>query len=106
MEEVPQLPNKDRSHHVYMKITILDSKLYSNQTGRFPITSNRGNSYVAILFAFDGNYIELYPIKFQHRSQLLKAYDYVYSFLRVRRYQPQLHSMNNEKSKEVENFIA
>ena len=29
MEEVPQLPNNERSHHVYMTITDLDGKLYA-----------------------------------------------------------------------------
>ena len=74
MEEVSQLPNNDCSHHVYMKITNLDSKLYSEQTGQFPITSNRGNCYVVIFFAVDGNYIKSHPIKSQHRSKLLKSY--------------------------------
>ena len=63
MEEVPQLPNNNHSHHVYMTITNLDGKLYSDQTGRFPITSNRGNCSVVIFYAVDGNYIKVYPIK-------------------------------------------
>ena len=83
MEEVPQLPNNKRSHHVYMTITDLDGKLYSDQTGRFHIMPNRGNCCVLILYAVDGNYIKAYPIKSHHRSQLLKAYNDVYSFLRV-----------------------
>ena len=83
MEEVPQLPNNYRRHHVYMKITDLDGKLYSDQTGRFPITSNRGNCYVVVFYAVDGNYIKAYTIKSHHRSQLIKSYDDVYAFLRV-----------------------
>ena len=60
-----------------MTITNLDGKLYSNQTGHFPITSNRVNFYVAIFYAVDGNYIKSYLIKSQHSSQLLKSYDNV-----------------------------
>ena len=105
MDEVTHLPNNKRSHHVYMTITDLDSKIYSNQTGRFPITSNCGNFYVVIFRAVDGNYIKAYPIKYHHLSRLLKAYDDVYSFLRVLGYQPQLHKMYNETLKDVENFI-
>ena len=59
MEEVPQLPNNERSHHVYTKITDLDGKLYSDQTCRFPITSNCGNCYVVIFYAVDGKYIKV-----------------------------------------------
>ena len=48
MEPVKQTPKNDRCHHVYMSITDIDGKLYSDQTGQFPITSNRGNCYVVI----------------------------------------------------------
>ena len=81
MEPVPQTPANDRSHQVYMTITDMEGKLYSDQTGQFPITSNCGNCYVVIFFAADGNYIKSYPIKSRHRTQLLKAYEEVYAFL-------------------------
>ena len=106
MDPVPQTPMNDRCHHVYMSITEMDGKVYSDQTGRFPITSNRGNCYVVIFYAADGNYIKSYPIKSRHRSQLLKAYEEVYSFLRIRGYRPQLHKLDNETSRDVEDFIA
>ena len=105
MEKVPHLNNNERSHDVYMIITDLHGKLYSDQTGRFPITSNCGNCYVIIFYAVNGNYIKAYPINPHHCSQLLKAYDDVYDFLRVQGYQPQLQNMDNETSKDVENFI-
>ena len=95
MEEVPQLPKNNSSHHVYMTITNLDGKLYSDQTGRFPITSNHGNCCVVFFYEVDGNYIKAYPIKYHHRSQLIKAYNDVYTFLRVQGYQPQLNKMKN-----------
>ena len=52
MEEVPQLPNNGLIHHIYMTIADLDGKLNSDQTGRFPITSNRGNCYVGFLWCW------------------------------------------------------
>ena len=58
MEEVPQLPNNDHSHHAYITIINLEGKLYSEQSGHFPITSNCGNCYVVIFYAVDGNYIK------------------------------------------------
>ena len=63
IEEVAQLPNSNHSHHVNTTITNLDGKLYSDQTGRFPIMSNCGNCYVVIFYKVDGNYIKAYPIK-------------------------------------------
>ena len=75
MESVPQTPLNERTHHVYMSITEVAGHLYTDQTGRFPITSNRGNCYVIIFYAVGGNYIKSYPIKSRHRLQLLKAYE-------------------------------
>ena len=86
MESVPQTPLNERTRHVYMSTTEVDGRLYTDQTGRLPITSNRGNCYVIIFYAVDSNYIKSYPIKSRHRSQLLKAYEEVYSYLRVRGY--------------------
>ena len=40
METVPQTPLNERTHHVYMSITDIEGRLYSDQTDRFPITSN------------------------------------------------------------------
>ena len=68
MEYPPQSPNKDRFHHVFMTIAAVDGNLYSDQTGRFPVTFNCGNSLVAIFYAVDGNYIKLYPLKSRDRS--------------------------------------
>ena len=41
MECPPQSPNNDRCHQVFMTVTEVNGKLYSDQTGRFPITSTR-----------------------------------------------------------------
>ena len=106
MDPVPQTPTNDRCHHVYMSITDINGILYSDQTGRFPITSNRGNCYFFIFYASDGNYIKSYPIKSRHRTQLLTAYEDIYNFLRIRGYRPQLHKLDNETSQDVETFIA
>ena len=106
MEAVPQSPQNDRCHHVYMTITEIEGKIYSDQTGCFSITSCRGNSLVVIFYTVDGNYIKLYPIKSHHRSELLKAYKDGYNYLCVRGYQPQLHKLDNKTSCDVKAFIT
>jgi hypothetical protein len=80
--------------------------LFTDQTGRFPITSNRGNNYIVLFYVVDANFIKSYPIKSRHRTELLKAYDDVYKYLRIQRYRPKLHRLANETSKDVEEFIA
>ena len=86
MAEPPQLPLNDKTNMVFMTMVDIQGQLYTDQTGRFPITSNRGNNYVVIFYTVDANHIKSYPIKSRHRSELLGAYNDVYSYLRMRGY--------------------
>ena len=81
MTPVPQTKTNDKTNYVYMKITNLSGKLYSDQTGRFQVTSIRGNFHVVIFYTVYGNYKKSYPIKSRHRKEPLKEYDQVYSYL-------------------------
>jgi hypothetical protein len=77
----------------------------SNQMGLFPITSNRGNTYVVVFCVFDTNYIRSVPIKNQPKEELLRAYHKAYEWLTLRSFKPLLHKMDNETSHKIENFI-
>ena len=48
---------KARVNKFYLKTIDLTSTLYSDQTGRFPITLSRGNKYVMIVYDHDSNAI-------------------------------------------------
>jgi hypothetical protein len=106
MIEHAQAPHNDKTNMVFMSMVEVEGQLFTDQTGRFPVSSNRGNNYIVIFYAVDPNYIKSYPIKSRHRSELLKAYDDVYQFLRIRGYRPQLHRLDNETSRDVEDFIT
>ena len=81
MEAPPQLPLNDKTNMVFMTMLDIEGQLFTDQTGCFPISSNRGNNYIVILYAFDTNYIKSYPIKSRHSTKILKAYKEVYRFL-------------------------
>ena len=38
-----------KNHDIYVKIDQVRDAIYTNQTGKFPITSSRGNKYIMIL---------------------------------------------------------
>ena len=88
MTPVPQTKTNDKKLHVYMTITNLSGNIYSDQTGRFPVTSIRGNFYFVIFYTVDGNHIKSYPIKSWYINDLLKAYEEVYLYLKFRGYLP------------------
>eukprot|EP00804_Cyclotella_cryptica_P020487 CCRYP_019795-RA/>CCRYP_019795-RA protein AED:0.41 eAED:0.41 QI:0/-1/0/1/-1/1/1/0/277 len=83
MEPPQQAPNNDKTNMVFLTIAKVDGQLFTDQTGRFPVTSSRGNNYIVIFYIVDANYIKSYPIKSRHRTELIKAYDDVYNFLRT-----------------------
>jgi hypothetical protein len=105
MAEAPQVPLNARTNHVFMQVHAIKGVISSNQTGRFPITSNRGNTYIVVFYVYDANYIRSIPIKSRPKEELLRAYHEVYGWLSVRGFKPLLHKMDNETSHEVEQFI-
>ena len=106
MTPLPKTKSNDKTSHVYTKTTNLSDKLYIDQTVRLPATSSQGSCYVVIFYIVDENHIKLYPIKYRHQNKLLKAYDEVYSYLWFRGYHHQLHTLDNETSRNIENFIT
>ena len=88
-----------------MTVRLADSFTASDQTSAYPRASSRGNKYICVFYVFDPNYIKGKPSKSRHSSELLKAYKDVYQWCESRGFKPILHRMDNETSKEVEDFI-
>ncbi len=47
--------------------------MYTDQPGRFPATSNKGNKYIIVLVKIDGNYIDAEPMKSKTEGAMIKA---------------------------------
>jgi hypothetical protein len=57
---MPGTKHKD----VYLRVFDATKKaMYSDQTGRFPIKSARGNKYIMVAVELDGNYIDVEPLQ-------------------------------------------
>jgi hypothetical protein len=51
-----QKPGSNTQRHVYLMVFDATKKLmFSDQTGKFPITSARGNKYIMVAVELDGN---------------------------------------------------
>jgi len=106
MDTPPQQPSNERTHHVFVTVHDYTGGIASDQTGRFPVTSNRGHAYLALFYIFDPNYIKSVPIRNRSKEELLRAYTEVYAWLTARGYRPLLHKLDNETSRDVEAFVA
>jgi hypothetical protein len=69
----PDLDHGIKTQFVYAA-TIYAGQIYTDQTGRFPVVSSKGNKYIMILYGYDSNAILAQPIKDRTATELLKAF--------------------------------
>jgi hypothetical protein len=81
MKDVPQEPHNARTHFVFVAIYEINGNLFTNQTGRFPFTSNHGHAYVVVFYILNANAVRSVPIKNCSKEELLPAYCKIYKWL-------------------------
>ena len=87
VEEVDSPPRQTTNHQdvftcVFdlqdeMQYTIYDemeAKIYTDQTGKFPVRSSRGHQYIMVLINMDSSYISMEPMKNRHSSEIVMTY--------------------------------
>jgi hypothetical protein len=94
-----------RTHLVYAKVVTITGQIYSDQTGRFPVTSSKGNKYIMIVYDYDSAAILAEPIKNRTKSKLLRAYSKLHQYLTDRGLKPQLQKLDNECSEALKQFM-
>ena len=81
----------------------LKGKTYSDQTGKFPHMSSRGNQYVVVLYDYDSNAIILEPLKSSQGKEIAAAFTTAFGRLTKHGHEVKVHVLDNECS---ENFKA
>jgi hypothetical protein len=51
-----------KTHLVYA-VLVDQGQLYTDLTGKFPVRSRKGNSYVMVCYVYDCNYVKVIPMK-------------------------------------------
>ena len=102
VDDVAWDENNNKNNEVYIALKEVSVKIDSNQTGKFPTTSNRGMKYVMIFYVYDVNYILGAPIKNRSEVEFLRVYKKVYSELQSKGFKPNFHKMDNETSTELQ----
>jgi hypothetical protein len=89
----------DMDHGIKTKFvyaaTIDAGQIYTDQTGRFPVVSSKGNKYIIILYDYDINAILAQPIKDRTAPELLKAFQVMEQELTARGLKPKLVKLDN-----------
>ena len=81
---------------VILKTVDCIEKCYTNQTGRLPITSRKGNKYILVAYHYDSNNIHAEPLKNRIVIELKTLYHKLCNLLTNRGLKHTLHIMDNE----------
>ena len=84
-----QIQNK--TNLVFLKKVDLTGKNYTDQTGRSPVTPNKGNKYILIVYHYDSNTTHAEPLKTRSGLDLKTAYQKLHSLLTNRGLKTHLH---------------
>ncbi len=74
------------------------SKVYTDDTGCFPVRARSGNQYIMIVYHADGNLILQQPFKTKSNAHCLAAYNITMTCLAARGLSVDLQIMDNEAS--------
>ena len=99
----PQDIDNVRMHNLFFTIETSSDirKSYSEQTGKLPHQSTRGNQYVMILYDYDSNLILSNPIKNRQAAELTVSWETLFIKLHTNGHAPEIHILDNESSEEL-----
>jgi hypothetical protein len=106
-ETIDTEPDPDhglKTQYVYAA-TIDAGQIYTDQTGRFPVVSSKGNKYIMVLYDYGSNAILAKPIKDRTAPELLKAFQFMEQELVAKGLKPKLMKMDNEASKLLKDYL-
>ena len=104
-DQFPQSTQSENTNLVFFKTVDLARKFYTYQTGRFPVTSSKGNKYILFAYHFDSNTIHAEPLKTRSVLDLTEAYQKLHSLLTNRFLRPHLHILYNECPTVLKTFM-
>ncbi len=79
--------------------------IYSDQTGRFPRKSSKGNQYIMVLVHIDSSAILVAPMKDRTSGEMIRAYQSLLDRLGARGIRPKHHVLDNECSEDFKQTI-
>jgi hypothetical protein len=104
--EETELTRTLAKQNIMVKIFNASETVYSDQTGRLPVQSSRGNTSIMCFFDVDANYIAVEPIRSHHDNQMIPAYQKLWSRVsQGRENKPKLHILDNEASEAFKSAI-
>jgi hypothetical protein len=83
---------------VFTRVYDIHETVFSDQTGRFPTRSQRGNKYIMVMVEIDSNAILVEPINSRNGHKLARAYRVLMTRLQHAEIVPTKHILDNKVS--------
>jgi hypothetical protein len=94
-----------KTHLVYA-VLVDQGKLYTDLTGKFPVRSIKGNSYIMVCYVYDCNFVKVVPMKSRSASEWVNAYDHIHQELTAKGFKPKLQTLSNEASAALKHLFT
>jgi hypothetical protein len=98
-----QEPNNAITNQVFATVEET-GRIYTDQTGQFPVRSSNGYRYMLVMYHYDTNTILVEPLKTRHGNEILRGYTKLYHHLNKRGFRPTTHWLDNEASNALKSF--
>jgi hypothetical protein len=92
--------------HLVYAVLVDQGQLYTDLTGKFPVRSSKGNSYVMVFCVYECNYVKVIPMKSRPALEWFKAYDHIHQELTVKGFRPKLQTLDNKAAAALKNFFT
>ena len=104
-DQFPQSTQSENTNLVFFKTVDLSGGFYTDQTGRFPVPSSKGNKYILVAYHYNSNTIHAEPLKTRSGLDLISSYQKLHSLLTNRGFRPHLHILDNECPNVLKTFM-
>ena len=104
-DQFPSSTQSEDTNLVFFKTVDPPGKTYTDQTGRFPVTSSNRNRSILVVYHYDSNTIHAEPLKTRSGLDLTTAYQKLHILLTIRGLRPHLHILDNECSNVLKTFM-
>ncbi len=85
--------------NILVKVVNAHEMVYSDQTGRLPVQSNRGNWLLMVYYDVNANCIDAEPMKDHQNNSMIWAYQELWARVtRNQKEKPSMHILDNEAS--------
>jgi hypothetical protein len=98
--------NSGTKTHLLYVVLVDQGQLYTDLTGKNPVRSSKGNSYVMVCYVFDCNYFKVVQMKSRSASEWVKEYDHIHQELTAKGFKPKLQTLDNEASAALKHFFT